>query len=113
MSIWVKNSKILLTPQWGREPTFTPPHSFTPLKKKQLSHGMVQWINAGGTETKNIKNSLLAMPVLRTQTHLLPPLKNDKAVCALARRGHLFASKWVIFEKNGGDVKKWAIRVIL
>ena len=27
---------------------------------------MVQWINAGGTETKNIKNSLLAMPVLRT-----------------------------------------------
>ena len=32
---------------------------------------------------------------------------------ALARRGHLFASKWVIFEKNGGDVKKWAIRVIL
>ena len=26
----------------------------------------VQWINAGGTETKNIKNSLLAMPVLRT-----------------------------------------------
>lgn len=72
MSIWVKNSKILLTPQWGREPTFTPPHSFTP-----------------------------------------PPLKNDKAVCALVRRGHLFASKWVIFEKNGGDVKKWVIRVIL
>ena len=33
MSIWVKNSKILLTPQWGREPKFTPPHSFTPLKK--------------------------------------------------------------------------------
>ena len=27
MSIWVKNSKILLTPQWGREPTFTPPFS--------------------------------------------------------------------------------------
>ena len=27
---------------------------------------LVQWINAGGTETKNIKNSLLAMPVLRT-----------------------------------------------
>ena len=27
---------------------------------------MVQWINAGGTETKNIKNSLLAIPVLRT-----------------------------------------------
>ena len=26
----------------------------------------VQWINAGGTETKNIKNSLLAMPVLCT-----------------------------------------------
>ena len=25
-----------------------------------------QWINAGGTETKNIKNSLLVMPVLRT-----------------------------------------------
>ena len=26
----------------------------------------VQWINTGGTETKNIKNSLLAMLVLRT-----------------------------------------------
>ena len=26
----------------------------------------IQRINAGGTETKNIKNSLLAMPVLRT-----------------------------------------------
>ena len=26
----------------------------------------VQWKNTGGTETKNIKNSLLAMPVLRT-----------------------------------------------
>ena len=25
-----------------------------------------QWRNTGGTETKNIKNSLLAMPVLRT-----------------------------------------------
>ena len=25
-----------------------------------------QWINAGGTETKNIKNILLPMPVLRT-----------------------------------------------
>ena len=24
------------------------------------------WINTGGTETKNIKNSLLAMPVLCT-----------------------------------------------
>ena len=27
---------------------------------------LVQWINAWGTETKNIKNSLLPMPVLRT-----------------------------------------------
>ena len=26
----------------------------------------ILWINTGGTETKNIKNSLLAMPVLRT-----------------------------------------------
>ena len=26
----------------------------------------VLWIKTGGTETKNIKNSLLAMPVLRT-----------------------------------------------
>ena len=25
-----------------------------------------QWINAEGTETKNIKNNLLPMPVLRT-----------------------------------------------
>ena len=33
---------------------------------KQARLFMVQWKNAGGTKTKNIKNILLPMPVLRT-----------------------------------------------
>ena len=33
---------------------------------KQARLFMVQWKNAGGTTTKNIKNILLPMPVLRT-----------------------------------------------
>ena len=40
-------------------PRHVPTFCFLPYPQKT-----VQWINAGGTETKNIKNILLTMPVL-------------------------------------------------